>query len=260
MLTATPVHPEGPRYAAPIVYLAGIWVAPAVWRPAATYLAHRGWAGRLLDTRSVPGGIAARAQAVAADLARRAAPAVLVAHDAGAMVALAVAATVPVRALVLVSPLVPGAPGTHAVTWSRGLVWSLLRRRRVAPPSGRTGDAYLGGLASDARAGLASEDPRMLSELARRSRIRRPPTMPPTLVLRGDADPVVSDADARGLADDLGADLAEISGQGHWLLAAPAWQDCVHRVHRWLVQRLGEDNLELYAEAMADRDDDAGER
>jgi hypothetical protein len=34
----------------------------------------------------------------------------------------------------------------------------------------------------------------------------------------------------------------------------------VHRVHRWLVQRLGEDNLELYAEAMADRDDDVGGR
>ena len=28
MLTATPVHPEGPRYAAPIVYLAGLWVSP----------------------------------------------------------------------------------------------------------------------------------------------------------------------------------------------------------------------------------------
>src|SRR5262249_51743408 len=147
MLTVTPVHPEGPRYAAPIVYLAGIWVAPAVWRPAATYLAHRGWAGRLLDARGVRGGIAARADAGAADLAKRATPSVLVAHDAGAMVALAVAATVPVRALVLVSPLVPGAPGTHAVTWSRGLVWSLLRRRRVAPPRGRAGDAYLGGLA-----------------------------------------------------------------------------------------------------------------
>jgi hypothetical protein len=27
-------------------------------------------------------------------------------------------------------------------------------------------------------------------------------------------------------------------------------------VHRWLVQRLGETNLELYAEAMADREED----
>ena len=108
MLTATPVHPEGPRYAAPIVYLAGLWVSPVVWRPVATYLAHRGWEGRLLDTRGVRGGIAARADAVAADLAKRAVEPVLVGHDAGAMVALAVAAKVPVRALVLAAPLVPG--------------------------------------------------------------------------------------------------------------------------------------------------------
>jgi non-heme chloroperoxidase len=260
MLTATPVHPEGPRYAAPLVYLAGLWVAPAVWRPVATYLAHRGWAGRLLDCRAVRGGIAARADAVAADLAKRAPHPVLVAHDAGAIVALAVAAKVPVRALVLVSPLVPGAAGTHAVTWSRGLLWALLRRRPMGPPSGRAGDVYLGGLTAAARAATADEDPRVLSELARRSRVRRPPGAPPALVVRGGSDPVVSNDDARGLAGDLGADLAEIPEHGHWLLAAPAWQETVHRVHRWLVQRLGEDNLELYAEAMADRDDDAGKR
>jgi hypothetical protein len=34
-----------------------------------------------------------------------------------------------------------------------------------------------------------------------------------------------------------------------------AWQEAVPRVHRWLVRRLGEANLELYAEAMADRDE-----
>ena len=260
MLTATPVHPEGPRYAAPIVYLAGLWVSPVVWRPVATYLAHRGWEGRLLDTRGVRGGIAARADAVAADLAKRAVEPVLVGHDAGAMVALAVAAKVPVRALVLAAPLVPGAPGTHAVTWSRALVWALLRRRPLGLPHGRAGEVYLNGLPSDAQAAVADEDPRMLSELARRSRTPRRPSVPPTLVLRGSADPVVSDEDVHRLVADLGADRAEIPGHGHWLLAAPAAQECVHRVHRWLVQRLGEDNLELYAEAMADRDDDAGER
>jgi pimeloyl-ACP methyl ester carboxylesterase len=260
MLTATPVHPEGPRYAAPIVYLGGLWVAPTVWRPVATYLAHRGWEGRLLDTRAVRAGIAARAQAVASHVAKRDAPPVILAHDAGAMVALAVAAATPVRALVLVSPLVPGAPGTHAVTWSRSLVWSLLRRRPLEPPAGRTGDVYFGGLSREARTGVVGEDPRLLSELARRSRVRRAAGASPTLVVRGGVDPVVSEADGRDLAADLGADVVEIAGAGHWPQAAPSWQECAHRVHRWLVQRLGEDNLELYAEAIADRDDDAGER
>ena len=122
----------------------------------------------MVDTRGVRGGIAARADAVAADLSKRAAPPVLVAHDAGAMVALAVAAKVPVRALVLAAPLVPGAAGTHAVTWSRGLVWALLRRRPLGPPHGRAGEVYLEGL--QATRGPQSRGRSRLSELARRSR------------------------------------------------------------------------------------------
>jgi pimeloyl-ACP methyl ester carboxylesterase len=256
MATATAIHPEGPRYAAPIVYLSGLWVAPRIWRHAAGYLAHRGWEGRLVDTRDVGGGIAKRGQAVADDARTLSSPPVLVGHDAGALVALAAAAEVPVRALVLVSPLVPGAPGTHALTWSRGLPWALLRGRALGPPAGAAGAAFLRDVAPDAWSVSPGEDPRMLAELARRSRIRRPATMPPTLVLRGEADRLVSRDDVSRLASDLGAELDEIAGHGHWLLVPPAWQACVHRIHRWLVQRLGEDLLELYAEAMADRDDD----
>jgi pimeloyl-ACP methyl ester carboxylesterase len=259
MLTATPVHPEGPRYAAPLVYLSGLWVPPTVWRPAASYLAHRGWAGRLLDARAIPSGVAGRADAVAAELKKRATPPVLIGHDAGAIVALAVASIVPVRALVLVAPLVPGAPGTHAVAWRRSLPWALWRRRPIGPPPGPAGQVYLAGLPSDARSAVASEHPRLLADFARGPRLRTPDPVPPTLVLAGAADPVVSQADARRLADRLGADLVDVPTQGHWLIAAPGWQECVHRVHRWLVQRLGEDNLELYAEAMADRDESAGD-
>jgi pimeloyl-ACP methyl ester carboxylesterase len=257
MPLATAVHPEGPRYGAPIVYLSGLWAAPTVWRHAAGYLAHRGWAGRVVDTRDVSGGIAKRGQAVADDVRTLPAAPVLVGHDAGALVALAVASDVTVRALVLLSPLVPGAPGTHALTWSRSLAWSLLRGRRIAPPSGPAGVAFLRGVATDIVS--ADEDPHLLAELARRSRIRRPARMPPTLVLWGDADPLVSGDDVSRLSSELGAELHAIAGHGHWLVRPPAWQDCVDRVHRWLVHRLGEDVLELYAEAMADRDDDLEE-
>jgi pimeloyl-ACP methyl ester carboxylesterase len=255
MVTATPVHPEGPRYAAAIAYFSGVWMGPQVWRQAASYLGHRGWAGTLLDTRAVAGGIAARAAAAAEHLRALPVAPVLVGHDAGALVALATATRVDVPALVLVSPLSPGAPGTHAIAWSPGLVWSLIRRRSVPPPVGSHGDAFFAGLSPEARRTAGREDPRLLAELARRSRIRRPMPMPPTLVLRGDADPVLSRDDARRIASDLGAELQEMAEQGHWPLASPAWQDCVHRMHRWLVQRLGAPNLELYAEAMAERDD-----
>jgi pimeloyl-ACP methyl ester carboxylesterase len=259
MVIATPVHPEGPRYAAPIAYFSGVWMGSHVWRQAASYLAHRGWAGTLLDTRAVKGGIAARAAAAAEHLRALPAAPVLVGHDAGALVALATATRIDVPALVLVSPLSPGAPGTHAVAWSPGLVWSLLRRRPVPAPVGSHGDAFFAGLSPDVRRTVGSEDPRLLAELARRSRIGRPTPMPPTLVLRGGADPVLSRDDAGRVASDLGAQLDEIADQGHWPLASIAWQECVHRMHRWLVQRLGAPNLELYAEAMAERGEDPDE-
>ena len=254
MVTATPVHPEGPRYGASIAYLPGLWTGPLLWRPAAQYLAHRGWAGLLLDAGPVAGGVAARAAAVQAYLRKLPAMPVLIGHDAGALVALASAVEGEVPALVLVSPLRPGAPRTHALAWSRGLPWALVRRRPLAPPGGATGRAFLVDRPTDVP--TTTEDPRLLSELARRTPVTRPARMPPALVLHGARDPFVTAEDARRLATDLGADLVELEGQGHWLPAAAVWQRAGDRVHRWLVQRLGETNLELYAEAMADRDED----
>jgi pimeloyl-ACP methyl ester carboxylesterase len=255
MLPAIALHPEGPRYGASIVYLPGLWLGPETLRPAASYFGHRGWAGTVLDVRGVEGGIGARADAVTEHVRRAEAPPVLVAHDAGALVALGVAARTPVRALVLASPLRPGAPGTHALVWSRSLVWSLLRRRPVPPPRGPVGAAFLEGMSSDAVEAMRAEDPRVLSALSRRTGLGAPPVMPPTLVLRGVLDPIVSADDARGFAAELGADLEELPRRGHRLLAGAAWQEAVPRVHRWLVRCLGEANLELYAEAMADRDE-----
>jgi pimeloyl-ACP methyl ester carboxylesterase len=254
MVTSTPVHPEGPRYGASIAYLSGLWTGPLVWRAAAQYLAHRGWAGLLVDASGVAGGMAARATAVVEYLRKLPAMPVLVGHDAGALVALAAAARTEVPAVVLVSPLRPGAPGTHALAWSRGLPWALVRRRPVSPPEGVTGRAFLADRPPDA--GATPEDPRFLSELARRMPVPRPAPMPPALMLHGARDPFLSSDEARKLTADLGAELIELDGLGHWLPAAAAWQRVGDRVHRWLVQRLGETNLELYAEAMADREDD----
>lgn len=256
MPTATPVHPEGPRYAASIVFLSGLWAPPRVWRPVASYLGHRGWSGTLLDVREGGGGIAARADRVVEHVQALSSPAILVGHDAGAPIALAAAARIPVRAVVLLSPLVAGAPGTHGVAWSRRLPWALVRRHPIAPPTGTIGAAFAAGVPADTRAAFADEDPRVLSELVRRSRVPRLDPLPPALVLRGAADPVVSAADARGLAADLAADYDEMPEQGHWPHLGPAWQDCARRLHRWLVQRLGETELEFYAEAMADREEE----
>lgn len=254
MLAVTPVHPEGPRYAAPVVYVPGLWCPPAAWRAAASYLGHRGWSGALLDLAAVPGGGDARVAAVAGYVQALPAPPVVVAHDGGAALAVALAGRVPVHALVLVAPLVPGAPSTRAYVWSWGIVRALLTAARCAPPTGRFADAVLADLPASHRDALRPEDPRILAALARPTTVRRPSPMPPCLVVSGETDPVLPPDAARAFAEDLGAELASVSG-GHWPFAGAAWQACVGVIHRWLVRRGGAPLLELYEEAMAERDE-----
>src|SRR5687768_3350475 len=191
MIPATPVHPEGPRYAASLVYLPGLWVGPRVWERAGAHLGHRGWQGAILDLRAVTGGIAARAAAVAGHGRRLDSPPVLLGRAAGALVASAPASHLAVRALVLASPLRPGAPTTHAIAWSRGLVWSLFRRAAVPPPAGPTGEAFMARLPPELLDGVGLEDARVLGELARRSPIRRPARLPPTLLVHASDDAFV---------------------------------------------------------------------
>jgi pimeloyl-ACP methyl ester carboxylesterase len=80
--------------------------------------------------------------------------------------------------------------------------------------------------------------------------------VPAALVVHGGRDPLLSAAAAARLAGELGADACELPDAGHWPLLGASWQACVRHVHTWLVRRLGEPLLELYEEAMADRDAD----
>jgi pimeloyl-ACP methyl ester carboxylesterase len=252
MLTISPVHPEGPRYTAPILFLPGLWVAPDLWRTAAGFLGHRGWRGEIVNARAVDGGVAARARTIVEHVRTLEAPPVLIAIDAGAGLALAVARAVPTRALVLVSPLVPGAPATHALAWSWRLVWALVRRGVVEPPASPLATALYAELPDGLRRALAAEPARLVADL-----VRGPAPQPapcPTLVVRGEADPLVPASEASALGDALGADVETLPGARHWLVVGPAWRACVQVVHRWLVKTLGEQLLELYAETMAERD------
>jgi pimeloyl-ACP methyl ester carboxylesterase len=78
----------------------------------------------------------------------------------------------------------------------------------------------------------------------------------PTLVVGGEYDPLLPRNAGIALASMLGAEHVEIPGAGHWPLLPPCWRSTVGIVHRWLVHRLGEPLLDLYAEAMADREPD----
>jgi pimeloyl-ACP methyl ester carboxylesterase len=251
---------EGSRYAAALVLVPGLWAGPDVWRGFASFLGHRGWEAHLLHTRGLPGGLNARADAVAEYAAALPAPAVLLGHDAGAVVAQAAARRTRAAAAVLVAPLRPGSRGARALTLEPRNLLRLLLGHPVAPPRGHAVLLAWGELAAAARARvlatLGPEDAATVWEVARGRVSPAPAPGVPTLLLAGARDPLLPAAEAAALAQALGAEAETLPDAGHWPLVGPTWLKAVDVVHRWLVQRLGESLLELYPEAMAERDAD----
>ena len=262
MLTAESVHAEGARYAASLVCIPGLWAGPPAWRGFATYLGHRGWESHLLDLRAVPGGVDARATAVAEFAAELQAPPILVGHDAGGLVALAAAGRVATAGVVLVAPLAPGSREARALVRALRPLLALIRGGSIAPPAGTAADAWL-DLPDPARsvtvAGLAADDAASVRDVVWGRTAVAPATGVPAAVVAGDRDAVLPPPAAAALAQAAGAELVQLSGGGHWLLAGPSWQPAVALVHRWLVRRLGAPLLELYKEAMAEREADDGD-
>ena len=263
MLTSETLPAEGPRYAASLVCIPGLWAGPAAWRGFGSYLGHRGWECHLLDVRPVRGGIAARGAAVAEYLAALPGPAVLLGHDAGALVALDAASKRPTAGLVMLAPLAPrGRTAQRLIASPRRLV-SLVLGGMVAPPDGPAAAAWL-DVPEPVRAqtvrGLAGEDAASVRDVAwGRVRAARPVNDPPVLVLAGDRDAYLPLDSAEALARAVGAERQVLEGAGHWPLAGAGWQTAVAVMHRWLVQRLGAGLLELYEEAMAEREEPSEE-
>ncbi len=261
MLSADIVRAESARYTTSLLCIPGLWSAPLVWRGFASYLAHRGWESQLLDVRAVDGGIATRAAAVAAHAASLSAPPVLIGHDVGGVVALAAAARAPAAAVVLLAPVVPGSAPARALAMRPATVVPLLLGRAVPPPTLAAAAPLCGELPPPLRSAvvsaLAPDSARVVRDVVRPRLAPSPVAGVPTLVVAGDRDPFLPAPAAAALARTIGAQHEALDGAGHWLLAGPAWQRCVGLVHRWLVQRLGEPLLERYAEATAERDEDA---
>ena len=252
---------EAARYGAAILYLPDLWVDARAWRGWAGFLGHRGWEGWLVPLRELDGGIEARAAVVAEFVRGLPAPPVLLGDGAGGAVATSVARQVPLAAVVLLAPFVPGvsALGTLLARWDA--LWPLLTNGRVPPPSG----AVLAGLrapiargAEDDDRGLSAESAAVLLDLAR-ARVAPAPITVRSVVVSGDGDRLTPVEAARGLAHTLGSDFELLPGRPHWLSAHPDWQRTAGWVHRWLVRGLDAELLEFYAEAMADRDTDEPE-
>ena len=251
MLTCVPVHPEGPRYATSLIFLPGLWAAPDVLRPLATFLGHRGWEGLIADFAGAPADPQARAAAVAAVAASRPAPPVVVGCDASGVLALQAARRAAVAAVVWLAPVRPGSPALRRAVSP----WAVLRALVSGADVGRPRGAQSAGLFGRDTAGLRDLEVGPVVVDAVRGRTRPWPAGVPTLLLSGERDHLLAPPAARRLADEVGGEAAVMAGAPHWLLGPDHWLACASRLHRWLVQRLGEPLLELYAETIAERDE-----
>src|SRR5262245_5585080 len=237
-VTAEPVHAESARYSASVLCLPGLWSGPAVWRGFAGYLGHRGWESYLLDVRGIPGGTTVRAAAVGNYAGELGSPPVLLGHDAGALLAIAVAARERPAAVVMVGPLVPGSPGVRRLVLAPRSIVALLTGQRVPPPTAATAAAWL-DLPEPARSAthvtLESDHATAVRDVVwGRVAVTGVPGVPVLLVVGG-LDPIVDRREAERLARASGAELRIVDGAGHWLLGGPCWQEVAALVHRWLV-------------------------
>jgi pimeloyl-ACP methyl ester carboxylesterase len=200
---------------------------------------------------------ARRAAAVAEYVAALPTPAVLIGHDAGGLIALAAARGMVPPAVVLIAPLVPGSRAVRGLVLGARSLLALVLGGRVPAPTGHARAAWLdlpeSGAAEIGRA-LAPDDAGIVREVAWGRVHPAPPGAVPVLLVAGDRDLFLPPAGARILAGGQAADLHVLENAGHWPFADSCWQSTVAIVHRWLVQRLGEPLLEIYAEMMAERD------
>src|SRR5215813_11068591 len=131
--TVIPLRPESPRYTPTLGLVGGLFAGPAIWTPFAGYLAHRGWAGAILDVRGIAGGLEGRTRAIRAYVETLAEPPILVGHDLGFGCALDAARGGGIRGVVGLGPLVAGHPALRRLA-ARSL-WARLFGRPMAMES-----------------------------------------------------------------------------------------------------------------------------
>lgn len=238
--------PESERYRAELLFLHGLWVDSRIWRGVAAGFAHRGWTCLLADPAASSAeseALSGRSRAEAAVRGREIPP-VVIGHDAGALVALDLAARGLVRAAVAVAPLLDGS----AAVRSRAARLLLRLRPDGAPvPPPDPGHPYFAHVTDARRAelsgALAPETAGALREadlLATPSR----PSVPALLVAAAD-DPVSSPVLVEICARGIEADFLRVPRGGHWPMLDPRADEWITQVHRWIIRSAGQDLLVL---------------
>lgn len=234
----TVVEPESERYRADLVFLHGLWAGSWVWRAAAAGFAHRGWRCVLIDASgaAASSSLAAAFERALRELPERDAKPVVVGHDAGALIALDLAARGEVRGAVAIAPLLEGL----RPLLTRGRRTMLRLRRWGAEPPPPREHPYFAGLSEAAGAELhAALAPEPVARLREVERLTEPaaPAVPALLVAQqGDAvaTTLLVEICARGIEADF-----QRGAGGHWPMLGERVDDWVTVIHRWLIKRVG---------------------
>lgn len=251
--------PERSKFTSPLLFIHGLWAGHWSWQAYAGYLAHRGWECWAIDLRGRPvqavGKISLQdyVDDVAEVTGALETQPILIGHDLGGLVALSVAASLRVRALVMLAPLVPRgwtAAALFPFLFIRlktlpALLWG---RPLAPPPWALASRCLLAGLPPTIQQRVWSRlvpDSGALVHNLVRGRLSFPalPELPPLLVTAGAEDQLTPALAARQLAERLHADYQEHPERGHWLLEGPGWEETAASIHRWLVKSLGESLL-----------------
>jgi pimeloyl-ACP methyl ester carboxylesterase len=248
------IEPENGRYAADLVFVHGLWTTKEIWRPAALGFAHRGWRCDLLDLRyeSTAQSLEDWCGTVAAHLESLAAPAILIGHDAGALVALALGVRGLPHAVVASAPLLSGISGVHPSL----PVW-IAKLRGVDLPPPLPGHEMLAVASAKGRARLAHAlvpDPARLVTSVQGPAIRPGRVQVPTLLVGYTGDPVAKRHLVEITAQGIGADFIARDA-GHYAMLEEPWDAWMSEIQRWIIRR-GSDAL-LNLEGDEDLDPDA---
>jgi len=245
-LTVDVVRAESARFRHPLLLVHGIWTGSWIWSGIAAYLAHRGWESWAPSFEGEAAGGSLDRVAQLVELCRALpAPPVLLAHDAGVVIAAKLAARVAAPAVIAVTPLLARLDGGNLGIFAHPQFWSArLLGRRVQPPRGRPARLMLEGLAGEASR-LRPDSGRFLRSFLDGTE-RLPQVVPcPGLLVCCPDDLLMPAIQGERLARrcDWSFDLHGTTG--HFPMKAPGWEQLADRMHRWLVRTLGEDVLAL---------------
>lgn len=261
-LLADVAPPEKPKFKSPLLLIHGLWSGSWCWRQWATHFSNLGWEcwavnlrGRVEEGR--PKVLEQLTfQDCVEDLKRvigdASFPPVLLAHGLGGLMAQKVAEEKKISALILLSSRAPA--GIKVVT-SRALrllhlkYWPLIFLGR--PFCLQEKDfrrIWLASLAENQHPeilrSMVPDSSHLIKEFfAPRAEIDPARIRCPVRIIAGSDDRIVPVSSLRKMAQRLSADFREYPNHGHWVMGEDRGEEIVRDIHRWLVQRLGEEIL-----------------